>query len=307
MRFRFRWLAIAFALCLTAPARGDDLFPSQLLRFEPIAKNPVFTAAGPGHWDARIRERGWILKDEAGWHLWYTGYDGTREGLKMLGYASSPDGLTWTRSDRNPIYKEHWVEDMMVVKTGDTYYMFAEGLNDRAQLLTSTDRLSWTRRGTLRILKTDGSPISEGAYGTPTAWHENGKWRLFYERSDKGIWLAEATSDDLLEWKNVNDEPVISPGPDEFDRKMVAANQVLKIGGRYYLSYHGTAADTMPSKWACGLAVSDDLIHWKKYAGNPLRPIAENKSSGIFVPDGNSFRFYTVHNQVDAYVPMPAK
>ena len=305
MRFRIR-LLFAF-LCLAAPARGDDLFPSQLLRFEPIAKNPVFTAAGPGHWDARIRERGWILRDEAGWHLWYTGYDGTREGQKMLGYASSPDELTWTRSVRNPIYKDHWVEDMMVVKKGDTYYMFAEGLNDRAQLLTSIDRLSWTRRGTLRILKTDGSPISEGAYGTPTAWYEDGKWRLFYERSDKGIWLAEATSGDLLEWKNVDDEPVISPGPDEFDRKMVAANQVLRIGGRYYLSYHGTAADTMPSKWACGLAVSDDLVHWKKYAGNPIRPITENKSSGIFVPDGNGFRFYTMHNQVDAFVPTPAR
>lgn len=300
-------LAFACALLVGSLARAGDEFPPELTRFEPYAQNPVFTAAGPGHWDVKIRERGWIIKDEAGWHLWYTGYDGTREGQKMLGYASSADGLTWTRSEKNPIYKEQWVEDMMIVKSGATYYMFAEGLADRAQLLTSTDRLTWTRRGTLRIQKVDATPISEGAYGTPTVWLEDGKWRLFYERSDQGIWLAEAASDDLLTWRNIQDSPVLTPGPDEFDRTQIAANQVVKHAGRYYLYFHGSAGGASPSKWASGIAVSDDLVHWKKFSGNPLRPIAENRSSGIVVPVGSGFRFYTMHNQVDAFLPRSVR
>ena len=58
---------------------------------------PVFNGAGPNHWDAKIRERGWIMREGDTYHLWYTGYDGTREGIKLLGYATSADGRTWTR------------------------------------------------------------------------------------------------------------------------------------------------------------------------------------------------------------------
>src|SRR5690242_8677004 len=79
-------------------------FPPQLVNWTPRPGNPIFTAEGPGHWDVKIRERGWILRDGDAWQLWFTGYDGTREGIKMLGYATSPDGVHWTRSPKNPIY-----------------------------------------------------------------------------------------------------------------------------------------------------------------------------------------------------------
>jgi len=36
--------------------------------------NPVFKGGGPGQWDEQIRERGWILKEDGVYHLWYTGY-----------------------------------------------------------------------------------------------------------------------------------------------------------------------------------------------------------------------------------------
>ncbi len=84
----------------------------------------------------------------------------------------------------------------------------------------------------------DGKPISKGPYGTPTAWFENGRWYLFYERGDRAVWLAE--SKDLKVFTNVQDEPVLVPGPGEYDRKMIALNQVIKYDGRYYACYHGS-------------------------------------------------------------------
>src|SRR5262245_35647475 len=99
-----------------ARASAADEFPPELVQWAAYDKNRVVVAAGPGHWDVRIRERGWILREEGVFHLWYTGYDGTREGQEMLGYATSPDGLNWTRHPSNPLYREHWVEDMMVLK-----------------------------------------------------------------------------------------------------------------------------------------------------------------------------------------------
>jgi hypothetical protein len=206
----FASFAAVLALAGATPAARDAAFPAELVKFAPYEGNPVFEAEGPGHWDVRIRERGWILREGDTYHLWYTGYDGTAQARMMLGYATSRDGLHWRRYPDNPIYRDHWVEDMMVVKHGDTYYMFAEGLHDRAQLLTSTDRVHWTRQGQLDIRYRNGEPLSEGPYGTPTAWVEGDRWYLFYERRDLGIWLA--VSKDLKVWTNVQDEPVIKPG-----------------------------------------------------------------------------------------------
>jgi hypothetical protein len=297
-------LPLLFTSAAARQAKPADVkFPPELVEFVPHRVNPVF-AAEPGKWDARIRERGWILREEGVWKLWYTGYDGTRDGLRMLGYATSPDGIQWTRHPKNPIYRDHWVEDMMVVKHDGQYFMFAEGKDDRAQLLVSKDGLSWKRVGQLDIRKKDGTPIPDGPYGTPTAWHEGGVWYLFYERSDLGVWLA--TSRDLKVWKNVRDEPVLTPGPGAYDKDLIALNQIIRYKGRYYAYYHGSAkAGPNAGRWSTALATSTDLIHWEKYPGNPLQPVAENKSSGIVVLDGGNFRLYTMHPAVYLHVPPP--
>jgi hypothetical protein len=294
-------------LCaLSGPTRshagGDDSkFPPELVRFIPYRDNPVFKAAR-GEWDARIRERGWIMREDGLYKLWYTGYDGTADGLRMLGYATSTDGIRWTRHPRNPLLKDVWVEDMMVVKHDGKYYMFAEGRHDRAHLLVSGNGLDWAPVGKLDIRKKNGQPISEGAYGTPTAWLEDGLWHLFYERDDLGVWLA--TSRDLKVWTNVRDEPVLTPGPAAYDKDLIALNQIIKHKGRYYAYYHGSAkAGPNKGLWSTAVATSTDLIHWEKYPLNPLQPMAENKSSGILVPDGAGFRLYTMHPEVNLHVP----
>jgi sucrose-6-phosphate hydrolase SacC (GH32 family) len=283
------------------PPSVDTDFPAELVRFVPYAHNPVFSPAGPGHWDVKIRERGWILRDGKTWHLWYTGYDGTREGIKLLGHATSADGLNWTRDEANPLVRDHWIEDMMVVRHDGRWIMFAEGRNDQAQWLTSADGTHWKREGTLDIRLADGRPIPPGPFGTPTAWREeDGTWYLMYERGDRGVWLAK--SRDLKSWTNVLDEPVLKPGPDPYDRELIAVNQVLRVGGRYYAYYHGSGDRTAPRKWTSNVAVSTDRIHWKKYAGNPI--VEGNRSSGIVVPlDDKSYRLYTMHDKVEAFVP----
>jgi len=302
-----RWVVMAVLLCVVGIGWADEPeFPRELVSFEPTGAGPVFVAGGEGRWDVKIRERGFILREGPLWHMWFTGYDGTRPGLKMLGYASSRDGVRWTRHKSNPIYKAHWVEDMMVVKQGSVYFMFAEGRGDVAQLLVSSDGIGWTRRGPIDVRLTNGKTIPQGPYGTPTGYYENGTWYLFYERRDAGIWLA--TSTDMLIWTNVSDEAVLKPGPKLFDRDLVALNQVFRYKGRYFASYHGAArGEETPALWSSGLAVSDDLKSWTKYSGNPLRPRVENKSSGVFVRDGSRFVFYTMHGAVHRHLPISGK
>ena len=277
-------------------------FPAELVNFTPYENNPVFTGTGQDTWDRTIRERGYILKEGDTYSMWYTGYNENRENTHYLGYATSPDGICWTRYAGNPIFKESWVEDMMVVKQDGVYFMFAEGRNDFAHWLTSSDKIHWTEQGNLDIRNMDGSPISPGAYGTPTVWIENGTWYLFYERGDLGVWLA--TSTDHKTWTNVQDDPVLKMGPEEYDQKGLALNQVIKYKRKYYGYYHATAYDPWRD-WTTNVAVSDDLIHWKKYPHNPI--VSGDKSSGIVVFDGKQFRLYTMHPDVRVYFPSKDK
>jgi len=290
-------LSAAPAIAQVAAAKSAD-FPRALVDFVAGPHNPVFQAEGPGHWDVKLRERGWILKEGDTYHMWFTADNNTRDATRMLGYATSPDGLHWTRYPNNPLDRVHWIEDVTVIKDGDTYVMFAEGLRDRAQLLTSKDRIHWERHGSLDIRRKDGKPISDGPYGTPTAWLEEGVWYLFYERGDVGVWLA--TSKDLKVWTNVEDEPVLLPGPEPYDKDMIAMNQIVKYEGAYYAYYHGSPGAVNRS-WNTNVARSTDLVHWVKYPGNPL--VADNKSSGILVFDGTQHRLYTMHDGVDVYFP----
>ncbi|MEW4567404.1 glycosylase [Tautonia sp. JC769] len=297
----FRWAVLAGVLVLGggwASAQEAQVeaqgFPGWLVDWEPVEVNPVFEGAGGEAWDAKIRERGWIRREDDGlYRLWYTGYNEDRSPNRFLGHATSPDGMTWTRDPRNPINTEHWIEDMFVLRQGDLYYMFAEGKDDVAHLLVSRDGIDWTRQGPLDVRLTDGEPIPPGPYGTPTVLVKDGIWHLFYERGDQGVWLAKST--DLRVWTNVQDDPVIPLGPEPYDQTAVALNQIIEVDGVYYGIYHANAHRPWRD-WTTCLARSTDLIHWEKFAGNPI--IADNRSSGIFVEEPDGWVLYTMHPDV---------
>ena len=90
--------------------------------------------------------------------------------------------------------------------------------------------------------------------------------------------------------------------PDE--RDLIALNQIITYHGRYYAVIHSSRRSEdpkIPGLWATGLAVSPDLIHWTKSPDGPLRPLSENKSSGLLIPDGPEFLLYTMHGKVDLH------
>lgn len=269
------WLKLNWSRCLAAlaaavlavtgcgplPGTTSDV-PPELVNLGP--KSPALLQPGPA--ELGFRERGYILHEGDTYHMWYTCY-AVQNGPGMLGYATSYDGLTWRKDPRNPIYTERWLEDAMVWhdERDGAYYMVAEGVEDQAQLLTSTDRVSWTFVRRLDVRYTDGSRLSPGPLGTPVVVPRGGRYYLLYERLDDGIWLA--VSDDLRVFTNVQDTPVIPLGPDPYDAVRVSLNQILPYHGRYYAIYN--AQGHLPT-WTTAIAVSDDLIRWDKYAGNPI-------------------------------------
>lgn len=281
-------------------------FPDELIHFEPLSTNVVFSGTGTNTWDQKIRERSWIVRDGNSWRMWYNGYNSSRIPTHFLGDATSDDGLLWKRSSDAPIYDKGWIEDICVVKDAGRFYMFSEGRDDIAHLLKSRDGRHWEEQGNLDIRNTDGTPIKPGPYGTPTVFVENGVWNLFYERDDAAVWLAR--SKNLKTWTNVQDEPVLRRGPEVYDKFAVAFNQVIKHQGRYYAYYHGSANEKW-TEWSTCVAVSSDLLHWKKFSGNPILPVNPDdpkRSSAYLVHDGKRFRLYATHPNVKVFVSKKA-
>ena len=310
MNNRFYVLLLMFCLLLlscrqkqnrTAKSDSKAEFANEMVEFVPYEHNPLFSGTNTDTWDKHIRERGFILFEDGIYKMWYTGYSGGDNDPKSLGYATSEDGISWTRYAQNPIFSTKWTEDMFVMKHEGKYFMFAEGKNDIAHMLTSVDGITWQEQGDLVILTVKGDTIP-GPYGTPSVLIENGKWYLFYERNDEGIWLAVST--DQKTWMNVQDEPVLKKGPDAYDSGAVASNQIIKFKGKYYMYYHGStdagwAAPGATSIWTSNVAMSTDLEHWIKYPKNPI--VEGYHSSPVMVFDGNKFRLYTMHNEVWLY------
>jgi len=287
-------------LCLSSCVGvvADDIsLPEGLQSFsEGNGGQPVFQGAA-GEWDALIRERGWVMRTDGEWRLWYTGYNPDEQPVTMrLGLATSADGIHWERHPANPLIEEDWVEDMMVVRQDNRYLMFAEGAGDQAQMLTSDDGVRWERAGTLDVRLSNGNPIPPGPFGTPTVIRTEQGWHLFYERRDAGIWVAR--SEDLQTWINISDDPVISPGPEPYCELMIALNQIISVDGKFVAVLHGTGSTQKPRDWCTYFAVSDDLIHWNMAPGNPVLPVKDNKSSGVLVHDGVRYRLYTMHGAV---------
>lgn len=278
---------------ITACQTGSPLFPPELTGFTPHDENPVFTAGADTAWDRQIRERGWIIREENLWRMYYTGYDGSQTGLRKLGYATSTDGINWQRTSSEPMYDSAWVEDVCVFSYKDSYYLFAEG-KPRAHWMSSPDGFNWKDEGPLLILTTTGEEQLQGG-ATPTVYiEEDGTWYLFYQNTG-GVWLA--STKDPSSWTNIKDEPVIQAGPEVYDRDKLATDQVIKYKGRYYMYYHGRSERPGPSPLHnTHLAVSEDLVNWTKYPGNPV--IGDGMSSGIVIHDGERWRLYTMHDQV---------
>ncbi|MBU4341362.1 MAG: hypothetical protein KJ928_02050 [Candidatus Altiarchaeota archaeon] len=88
-------------------------------------------------WDSSYTTFGTVIKEADGkWHMWYSG--GQIDSNDGTGYATSTDGLTWTRYANNPIMHQDdgvsWRTERtytpVIIKDGDTYKMWFSGKDD---------------------------------------------------------------------------------------------------------------------------------------------------------------------------------
>ncbi len=125
--------------------------------------NPVLTVGASSEWDAVAAIVGSVVFDDGLYHMYYHGTNGDPFSGGEIGYATSPDGVTWTKHPDNPIMTGGapgtWDDDNTwfprVLKDGERYRMWYTG---RGSATNGFDRLGYAEDIITGIETSDGTP-----------------------------------------------------------------------------------------------------------------------------------------------------
>ncbi len=195
----------------------------------------------------------------------------------------------------------------------DTWYMSYIGFNGQGYnsfVCESNDLIHWTNHrhamgfGKKGEFDFGGCVIGAFLYescdikAARVLKKRNGKyWTLYGCYAAQGGYELDpgyegvAASEDGLTWKRAKEQYILSvhePDVGEWEKHCIYQPWLVEHEGRFYNFYN---AKHMPD-WIeqMGLAVSEDLMNWKRYAGNPIVRVVNGGYDEQFCSDGKVFR-----------------
>ena len=225
-------------------------------------------------------------------------------GHDQIGMWRTPidltDGMNWKYKQSLPILpisaeadaidNQHILDPAAIVK-GDSLLVYYTAKSSREEpnyticLAVSTDGITFK--------KYDANPIIDGGIAPEVIFH-NGLFYLFYQRQNKkGFWeVFLANSTNGIDFNTSKERLIFGPSqqPGTFDFFSITTVRIFKEDNHFYMTYGGcTKFIDYPE--SIGLARSSDLIHWEKYAHNPIFKRGNNGSW-----DEGALWFPTVRN-----------
>ena len=200
-------------------------------------------------------------------------------GNRGIGYATSPDGIQWTKHTGNPVFAggtaawEVYAVWCSVLKEAVGYSMWYTGVNATRDTLrigraTSTDGLNWNR-------DTVNNPvINHGSWG---AWDDGsvllpyivtieGRQCLIYtgrHNYDNPPWHLGAawSTNGGTTWTKDISNPVLSPGPvGSWDASYMQSGNVLLRDGTLHMWYSASSLSTSEYRWSIGHATAPAFV-----------------------------------------------
>ena len=261
---------------------------------------------GPaGSWDENLAVATSVMFHEGIYKMWYEGDGG-------FGYATSPDGLVWSKYGGNPVlqpgpggaWDEVDIDDASVVYAQGLYRMWYSGVDaantNRIGHAFSEDGIGWTRHPDNPVLDL-GPPgsMDDQEVIHPCVIYEDGLYRMWYNGHDGTTQrILYAFSIDGVEWTRFTDHAMLEPGPPgSWDDAELGPMCVLPGLDAYRMWYSGWNQD---QEFRIGYAWSPDGLLWRK---NPLyNPVLEPGGPGfwddaiVVIPnvilDGAEFRMW---------------
>ncbi len=176
-----------------------------------MSARPVLSAERP--WEKVAVMCPHVLYDEKErvYRMWYSG--GEQYEPNAIGYATSDDGMRWTKHEKNPIFRpdpDHaWEKDRVtacqVIRRADWHLMFYIGFRDEshAQIGVARSRdgiAGWQRHPANPIIRPGRDKWDHDAVYKPYAIFEGRRWSLWYngrKGSVEQIGLALHNGEDL--------------------------------------------------------------------------------------------------------------
>jgi predicted GH43/DUF377 family glycosyl hydrolase len=189
-----------------------------------------------------------IVHENGRYRLWYHSYDGTR---RRIGYAESPDGLTWTKRSEPVLdvgtpgaWDDGSIVEPRVFHMSDGYRMYYGGMHRGASayrlgIATSPDGITWTRSADSPVFGDyAGGPYLDAGAGIIT--DAQGTWHMWYGVAPFQA-IHYASSPDGISW-TPGPDPVLTPNPDpsSADHQGVGDSvSVYRDDGEYRVMYTG--------------------------------------------------------------------
>ena len=189
-----------------------------------------------------------IVKDDT-FHMWYTGNDQSGADNLKFGYATSPDGVTWTKHAANPILSYGPVDDNdgvyapHVILDGNTWKMWYTGKNTVGSptcgVMYATAPLAepwnWTRYSNNYVYEYDTNPGNSmwGSY----VWKDGSTYyMIFVNYTSQPFEFRYATSNDGVSWTYQG--RIFGVGEvGQWDEKFLVWISQIQVGGIWYSYY----------------------------------------------------------------------
>jgi predicted GH43/DUF377 family glycosyl hydrolase len=206
------------------------------------------------------QETGWeddinrpvVLKKGDTYHMWYTGFN--RKG-SYIGYATSPDGVTWKRMSDKPVMSPEkpwekicvmcphviWDEQTHVYKM---WYSAGERNEPNAiGYATSQDGITWTKCDANPVFVPDKKNSWEQHKVTACQVEKRGDWYVMFYIGFKDEGTAQIgiarSKDGITSWERHPANPIIFPGKDKWDHNACYKPYAIFDGQKWLLWYNG--------------------------------------------------------------------
>lgn len=292
------------------PTHLPNAIPTGQLRkslFHFYEGNPVLQHSNNPEWDNRFLDPGGMVYQKGLFHMFFNGINGFPAPVGV-GYATSPDGYTWTRQTTEPVLRAEALSDTnfpgsnlfvtsALVEPDGTWILYfytlgTSGFTGPGEIGRATAPSPigpWTIDPD-PVLNPGPGGAWDGIQVTgPNVLKVEEGYRMYYDALGNGgtSMIGMATSSDGIHWEKYNDpgtaeqafaesDPVMRVSNEGWDSKRVIDPNVIQTPDGFEMIYLSTSGSGKfsPGEFAFGAAISPDGIEWIK---SELNPVLSNK------------------------------
>lgn len=275
-------------------AAGDDILPpTDLQVFQVTYKDP-----------------GAVIYHEGQFHMFYNNQHGYPPREVAIGYATSPDGVTWTRVSQDAILRvEDIPYDVHVVLAGSVLvepdgtwvlYFYTRDLDGSSapsrigRATAPAPEGPWTPDES-PVLEPDAGAWDEFALQCPSVLRTDDGYYMVYlglGATGSDAMIGMATSPDGVKWTKYDDpatteahyalsDPIFRPEDTGWPRSNQLKYPRLKITPDGWLLFYRTASTSGGARSQIGVAASADGVTWTRVQDEPIFEIADYEGWSI--------------------------